>query len=266
MPAGLQVFNNDSIIQIDGAYSNLQLTLKGSASSTMQTLGYQTNPNGTYFRDTPIAYVTFSGATPVFALSGPSTASVVSTSVSGSQWTVGVVTPGGPASFDWFVFDKAAPFSSNSGLQVFNDSSVLVFDAYAKYMKVIGNVLDLVPTFAINGVNGYTSPFTNTYSFPGKTTAIGCMFTPVNSGTTKWPSGTSTIPSSPNCQGFGFGGWRGVNGAAYFDFVHTILSYQGYIDGGATGQAFPYSAAADDSSFVFGVRQYGGLILDVTNY
>lgn len=266
MPAGIQVFNDSGIVQIDGTYSNLQLIAKGTTTTTMQLLQYNTQPNGTYYYTTPVAFVSFVANSPVFAVGGPVAASVISTSVSGSTWTVGVVTPAGTASFDWYVFDQAATVGSNVGFQVFNDSGVLVFDAQAKYLKVLDNILDLVPTTTQSGVNGYTYPFTYTYSHPGKTCAVASPLTPISSGTTRWPSGTNTVPQNPNCRGYGFGGWSGGDGAAYFDFIHTILSYQGFYDSAAVNQSFPYSSSYDDASFIFGERQFGGLIIDVTNY
>jgi len=267
MPAGVQVYTSDTnVVQIDGNYSNLQMTAKGTVYSAFQAVQANTNPNGTYYYDIPVAYVSFNAVSPVFAVSGDTSAAVVATSNSGNSWTVTIWTPNGPAGVDWFVFDRATPADSKSGLQVFNDAQQLVFDAQMKYLKVVGNVLDLVPVHSNGAVNGLTSPFTYGYGFPGKRIAIGAMLTPINWGTTKWPSGENTVPGSPNCRGLGLGCWRGVAGAAYFDFVHTIVSYRGYYDGGAVNQVFANSAAVDDQSYPFGVRQFGALLLDVTNY
>lgn len=266
MPAGLQVFNDSGIIQIDGTYSNLQLVARGSATTSMQTLAYNTQPNGTFQYDTPYVQINFTGTTPVFAVSGGSTVCVISTAVSGNSWTIGIVTPNGPTSFEWFVFDKATPSGTNVGLQVFNESGQLVFDAGQKYIRVLGSVLGVVPSYTSGTVSGYTNPLTYSYSYPGKKCAVGAILTPFNYGDRIFDSGVSTIPSNPNCRAFGFGGWRGVNGAAYFDFVHTILSYRGYYNGSAGNQCFAASVSATDSSIPFGVKEYGGLILDVTNY
>ena len=264
MPAGLQVFNDSGIVQIDGTYSNLQLTAKGTASTSMQNLSYFTQANGTFRYNTPYTTVSFTGNTPVFAVSGDSTVSVVSTSVSGSVWTVGIITPNGPASFEWYVFDEASSSGGNYGLQVFNDSGVLVFDSSNKYFRQIGYVFGVVPTYSANNVNGYTNPVTYLYSFPGKKCAVACMLSPVNYGNVKWDSGTNTIPDNPNCRAFGFGGFRGSTNGVYFDFVHTILSYQGYYDGGVNGWVFPYTSSVEGGDF--GLKQYGGIIIDVTNY
>lgn len=127
MPAGMQVYNDDGVLQIDENTLNFVMTGKGS--STCNTL-LQSGWN-TYYRD-----IVVTGVAPMLALQGSTAVGIASVTVSGFTWTFRVVGATG-AAFDYFIFDLAIGTYSTAGLQVFTAAGVLAYHTDALPMRVV---------------------------------------------------------------------------------------------------------------------------------
>ena len=128
MTAGLQVYSDSGLIQIDDRYSNLALRTKfttttSSVSGTLDTLNYATvDVSATY----PIVAVNTAGR---IALLG-------AYSIGTNLWRLQFVSSSGNTTFTAYVFDYPVSPGNNFGLQVFRDDGVLAFDSNIKYAKV----------------------------------------------------------------------------------------------------------------------------------
>ena len=138
MPTGFQVIGSNGQAQIDGSFVNLALVAKGTV----------TIPAGGTFVDgyealasiTP--QISINGVTPILCIA-PQTMNVAIGMVQKSgntfQYTLVAGASNAAETFKWFVFDSLTLIPpSRYGLQVFNGSGVLVFDAASQPMRVAG--------------------------------------------------------------------------------------------------------------------------------
>ncbi|TDJ77236.1 hypothetical protein E2H86_08625 [Pseudomonas putida] len=129
--AGLQVFNNSNILQIDSKYRNYSFYTKGTlVTSAAGGLGGQGS-------------VTITGRTyPVIAFRSTSgMVGIHSVTRSGTSYTVLFQGNSRTAALEYWVFD-VPPTSSiaGAGLEVYTETGALAFSSAFKYMNVIGNV------------------------------------------------------------------------------------------------------------------------------
>ncbi len=128
MTAGLQVFNNDNILQIDGEYKNRCFIMKQNVVCNAATSNGSFNNYASAPRD-------YSGVVnPVVALRSSSPCLVHW--ISSTQYVI-ISNVNGAVCDVYFFGDTPTP-SANYGLQVRNAKGELVFDSLQKYMRVIG--------------------------------------------------------------------------------------------------------------------------------
>lgn len=134
MSAGIRVVNDSGTVQIDDQYSNLRLIQKGTV------------PIGK-------TEVSIAGSFPILVLrleqpvgGGPDLYVFQEACVRrGASWvyTIGT-TLGGVAKpgtvVEYYAFDKAAPRTSTFGMQTFNSSGELIYDANEKYLKILRSI------------------------------------------------------------------------------------------------------------------------------
>lgn len=153
MPEGIQVINDSGILQIDSTYRNLCLKTAGVAvTSTLST-------------EIPASYIDVSISNSVAPLLGftATTEGVTCTviSVVGSTVVFRIFSQGAVGtSIPYYVFDVPDGTGSNFGMQVYNASGQLCFDAAKKYMRIL-DFYHHIP---------YPTTVTNTY--PGKSIAL----------------------------------------------------------------------------------------------
>lgn len=167
MGAGVQIFNDSNIIQIDEFYRNMVLTLRGAAS-TARPSGSGTNPYGSAYY-ARISYPV-SSRQPVLALRS---SGYVCFLADDSGFTV--FSFGASVSFDYYVYDRVdfGAAAGNTGVQVFNEQGIETFNSNNQYMKVLGSyaVSLVVPNIATNPA---TVPVYDGSVAAGKTLAV-CM-------------------------------------------------------------------------------------------
>ncbi|QXI37352.1 hypothetical protein [Pseudomonas xantholysinigenes] len=135
MPGGLQVLNDQAVIQIDGTFQNLCLVAKGTISTT--TGNQSPYPWARFARiDYPVA-----GRQPIIAFHTQGWACYL---VDDSGFKVFGM-PGSGASKDplvveYFIFDlpQYAQAFGDVGLQVWSEQGVEVFHSKNRYMRVVG--------------------------------------------------------------------------------------------------------------------------------
>lgn len=139
MPAGIVIYNDSGTVQIDATFKNLSLALKG-------TLVTGTKSDGSFHyndQHVDIVYTANSSTPPMLAVLGDYMGFMVLLSRSGNTFTWRAVLPTAPgaASVNYWIFDKP-PNNSNSkfGLQVWDESGNLCFDALYRYAKVVGTL------------------------------------------------------------------------------------------------------------------------------
>lgn len=127
MGAGFQVFNNDNIIVIDENYYNLCLVSKGSTTTN--------NNANNYYVD-----ITLSCREPIIAFKCTSGFAYVLTQRNNGNgtWTFRFGSERGNQVIYYWLFDiPPATSPSNTGMQVFNASGGLVFDANYPYLNPV---------------------------------------------------------------------------------------------------------------------------------
>lgn len=135
MPAGLEVYpNGGSILQITGAYQNLEMSAKGSATAALWNSSFSPNRG--------IISITIAGTAPVIAVESSDKIALLRRVQSGSNFTFTLITENPSTTFNYLIFDRPTGSSSTDGLQVFIDTGTattgpLAFDARKRYMRVI---------------------------------------------------------------------------------------------------------------------------------
>lgn len=130
MPAGLQVFNNAGIVQIDQDYLCFGLRQKGTAVCN-QVLGGPTSRR--------YASVQITDATaPMIAVHLNGELALYRVSVSGSTWTFFFIGTAGQV-FEWYIFDLYnAAMAPPGGLEIFNASGARVFSSQTPAARIVG--------------------------------------------------------------------------------------------------------------------------------
>ena len=141
MPAGLQVYGDHGVLQIDELYRNMALRASGTF-----------NNNDT---------VVFANAVmPILAVRTTHSdgALQIGKTMSGSTATFGFKNP--VVNGNWWIFDVPAQVA-NVGFQVFDAAGALVFDTDNDYMRMIGgpHIIDDSPT------DNYTEPSGKTHAW-----------------------------------------------------------------------------------------------------
>ncbi|NIF28322.1 hypothetical protein F3J44_18295 [Pantoea sp. Tr-811] len=138
MPAGLQVFNDAGVLQIDGTFKNMVLTAVGTATlGKVGGAGIQPYPSAGYYR---ISYPV-SSRQPILALRSSANVCFLTDdngfTVFGAEGT----------SIGFYVYDRVdfGNGAGNSGFQVFNEQGVEVFNANNRYMRVLGSYSVNIP-------------------------------------------------------------------------------------------------------------------------
>jgi len=131
MAAGLRIYNDDGIVQIDSDYRNFSFISKGSATCNLAAGGAASGQ---------FAAITVTGAeAPMVAINpGDSIVCLWRVSVSGSTWTLCYYGAAG-ATFDYWVFDYyQTPVTSPAGLKVFNAAGDVVYHSDVAPMRIAG--------------------------------------------------------------------------------------------------------------------------------
>jgi hypothetical protein len=134
MGAGLTVYNDDGIYQIDETTINLSLISRGTAST------FATHGSGAVYVD-----IVVTAESPIFAFRAPAANLIVAAlsgvSKSGSTWTFRLVVadrdPAAVRQLDWFVYDRPV-VAASFGLEVYDSTGALRFSSALKPMRVIG--------------------------------------------------------------------------------------------------------------------------------
>lgn len=127
MPAGLVVYNDDNILQIDGEFKNLCLRSKVTVTCNTAV----TSGNSTFYRSGAQSYSGISN----LVIAVRSSVNCMVYWVSSTQYVIYAETSG--ASVTVYLFgDPPAP-TSDYGLRVYNDAGEVVFDAAREYMRVV---------------------------------------------------------------------------------------------------------------------------------
>lgn len=146
MAAGIQVFNDNNILQIDEFYQNMVLTSRGTFA-TARPGGTGTQPYAQAYYYT-ISYPV-SSRQPVLAVRSNGNVCYITNDNGFILFSFGSAVSG-----DFYIYDRVdfGNNSGNTGFQVFNQSGVEIFNANNNYMKVLGSYdLNLiVPNIAVN--------------------------------------------------------------------------------------------------------------------
>lgn len=143
MPAGLQVFNDSSTIQIDSTWANYSLFSVVTVNSTFTQWGEPNYAGAVYSTNVAADIVFASSSSPFFP--------VCIVQVSGTrQYRVGTGKQQGvPVTF--YIFRKQPPRESTYGMQVFDAQGTLVFDALDKMCRIAG----IIPSSQLSSPNSY---------------------------------------------------------------------------------------------------------------
>lgn len=173
MPAGLQVLNNGSFVQIDATYKNYCLVQQGGI---LLLSGNSETDKASY----PYNLVTVYGCTnPVLAMKAPGPIRVSRTNLGGGTFQFYMTVDynwsapgaGGQPTVPYYVYDSqpTSAAAHGAGLQVFGADGQPVFDSERPYMKVI-DALDLTASFP------YPNRTETTYNYSGRNVAtITCQ-------------------------------------------------------------------------------------------
>lgn len=161
MQAGLQIYNDNNLIQIDSSFSNWSVIKKGtlvlnSSDSEFSSGGTQLN---------------VAGVNPLIAIQGVNNNRTFRTrrlkQANGTFTFVFHMAQGawaGPPTIKYWIFDQPTQAGS-LGLQVFDQASKLVFDSSREYMRVMG-LITQTGTFPYFGLK------TTEYTFASNSLAV----------------------------------------------------------------------------------------------
>ena len=184
MTAGFQAFNDGGVYQIDGSTINLVRTQLISVTTGAGALDMSKNNAGGMNTNTAnVATVSFSATTPLLVIYSASVAAAVMKCVStGSNTWSAQIWSYSATTLELHIFDRAdvaAPSGSGYGLQVFNESGVLVADARQRLARVLdvqsGNIQNVGA-----GWGQFSSKDTQdqTYTYSAAKVGVGAMLTP----------------------------------------------------------------------------------------
>lgn len=217
MEAGLQIFNDDSFIQLDSNYKNLEFKSKG----TFSIAASDGSSGGSNISFTNVSFV---GVQPIIALNcaNPCYASFVSRS--GNTWTFQIYNGSNFAiTGEYFFFDEPAATSSGKlGLQIFKEDGTLGYDSNKSYMRV----LEYLST------TGSSADVTKSY--PGKKVA----FSMSDFGYRMVVTASPTDPGDPNLRFVQSWIHLGKSPAGQFNVKDTATFTNARYGGGSTMQGF----------------------------
>ncbi|MFJ4055102.1 hypothetical protein ACIPZC_16845 [Pseudomonas sp. NPDC089743] len=151
MPAGLQVFTPDGLVQIDDTWVNFAMISKQSLTSTDNISFDGLFVRGVQFYVASPQDLVFVHCTSEFGFM------VRRIETNGNNRCI-VVTRALGVTVEVFIFRKQPPAASLYGLQIWNPAGELVFDAASKFCKVKG----VIPSFT--GSASYNHPAGKKYA------------------------------------------------------------------------------------------------------
>lgn len=157
MAAGLQIFNDNGFIQIDGDMLNMEMTAKGVVSIA--------GSNPEYNGRVSTMDISVSGENPIIAVASGGFCCAYLYQRSGSTFTFRIYNGDyNTQNVEYYIFDNSANAGGNSGFQVFNSAGRLVFDSNKKYMRVLDTF-----SFDTSDTSKYFDPNRQEVrSYPGK--------------------------------------------------------------------------------------------------
>lgn len=130
MPAGMQVFNDSGVLQIDANTLSFALRQKGSVvCNTLQNTG----GINYYITTITVASVDF----PMLALAAAQPVSFIQADVSGSTWTFTILSLTSGANVSYWVFDRAI-LTETGGFEIFSEAGLKVFGLSEKPLRISG--------------------------------------------------------------------------------------------------------------------------------
>jgi hypothetical protein len=132
VPAGLQVWNNQSYTQIDGSTTHTILLRSGSVTTTALPPGLVIDGNNY----SQCAVTLNPGEILAFGGNG----AVAHAGSAGNTAYLHVMAPPGSPVLYW-VFGSYVPSGLNYGLQVFNESGAMIYDSGRLPIRVVGEVM-----------------------------------------------------------------------------------------------------------------------------
>jgi len=214
MTVGFQAFTDTGLFQIDGLAPNMTLRQKISVTTWPGTLLIVWTYNGDTGPTAPVATVNFSAVSPLCAIYSPNCpATVISTTNTGNgQWSVQIWSQN-PTTLDFYIFDQvpavSAPDGPGYGLQVFNPSGGMIYDARQPPVSVLGfqagNMLNADPATWYQQL-GWPGNASVSYSYPIGKIASGAI---LNAGVA---FGTAYYTLSA---------WQHSGGTATMDFINV---------------------------------------------
>lgn len=144
MDAGIQIFNDDNKLIIDGTYRNYRLLAKGDVS-----INPSTTVDGYVTANAKVQYRGKEGSVPVMAIrSDKGIAGISFILKSGNNYTFYL--SGGPfsgaqdsADFKYYIFDLIQPDGDNGGpFVVWNEQGQVVFDSSLEYLMPTSTYTD----------------------------------------------------------------------------------------------------------------------------
>jgi hypothetical protein len=156
MPAGIQIFNDSGVLQIDETYINYVLISKGTATTNQSSPNYSWSSRPVYYVE-----ITATGRTaPMIALKASQGAEVfvVNGSVSSGTWKWRIVGGANNVSFDYYIFDVAPVSTDTFGVAIYNAAGDPVFHSSQKPLRV-GGVFESEGTILPYGTSFNQSDF-----------------------------------------------------------------------------------------------------------
>jgi hypothetical protein len=161
--AGLAIYNDSGVLQIDEANANLVLRYAGQATTALVSGGQWCT----------VAF-TITASTPVVAISSPDVPAFATVRhISGTSWEVSITSQGTTArTIQWYVFDKAPAVTSSItvGFQVFDSSGELVYSSDQRICRI--KQLKISSNYDATGDNLPANPTTLT---SGRTYAVAAI-------------------------------------------------------------------------------------------
>lgn len=169
MPTGLKVIGSHGVAQIDETNKNFVVVASGSKSSGDWGVAGVSNF---------VQIVVTNAVNPVIAFRCTEQVALGYTSISGSTWTITLLT-NIPAALSYWVFDESpATNPGNFGLEIYNAAGQRVYHSEQKPLRVVGTGAGTYasgPTYAVIRPDpgyAYTStptglPFPEEYDFQG---------------------------------------------------------------------------------------------------
>lgn len=137
MPAGIQIINTHNTIQIDENFLNYRLISKSQQTSGPKNIS---DSEGFAFVGCKLAV---SGLDVLVAVRSAASVALVSTVSRGAElWDLCIAVPSG-AVVEFYLYRPGIPRDSGYGLQVFDASGNLVFDALSPTLRVVEAVSTL---------------------------------------------------------------------------------------------------------------------------